>query len=269
MTSLFNALARLIVVLSILFSGLAYAADNVEPDDYQVLKEIILLEFSRETPHEWGAVVPGVKTKIKTDQNVIALTFDLKGQSGAGIDSEVLQVLEKEHIPATFFACGKWLDQNLELAKKISSNSRFTIANLGLEAKSCSVNGKSANGEPATKDAAEVFSEIERNARKIETLTGTLPQFFRAGTAYYDDVAVRIARALGYEVVGSNLPVQKSAGELKQAMFSILLQASAGTIASLPLENPGAGMASELARVISRLRAKGFQFVALSDYPLE
>jgi len=244
-------------------------AAEPESDDYKVLKEIIVLEFSKEAPHEWGAVVPGVRTRLKTEDKVVAVTLEGAGQDGVRVDEELLDLLAKENIPATVFVSGKWLDKNPAAARKLAQNPVFEIANLGLEAKSCSVNGESASGIPATKNAEEVFAEIEMNARKIESLTGMLPRFFRAGAAFYDDVAVRIARALGYEVVGSNITVEQTAGRASHNLNGFLLTASAGSIAAIPLESPAPGMAGNLKQAVSKLRAKGFQFVRLGDYPLE
>lgn len=265
--------AAVIFILVIAMMSLSTApvvfADPAEPDDYKVLKEIIVLEFSRETPHEWGTVVTGVKTRMKTEEKVVAVTLEAGEQGEKRIDDGFLKVLEDEKIPATLFVSGPWLDQNPDKVKQLAANPQFEIANLGFEAKSCSVDGRSPNGSPATKSAEEVFTEIEKNARKIESLTGVLPRFFRAGAAYYDDVAVRIARALGYEVVGSGVVVEKTSRAVTQGIVDGMLKAPAGSIAAISLSRPGEGAAQGLKQAISKLRAKGFRFVKLGDYPLE
>ena len=264
--------AVLLLVSAVVFAAgfpISTFAGDPEPDDYRVLREIIILEFAEETPHEFGAVVPGVKTRMKTAEKVVAVTLDAGGLGGNGIDKEILRVLEEEKIPITLFASGEWLDQNTEKVKRLSANPQFEIANLGLEAKACLVAGKTPGGVPSTKSAEEVFAEIEKNARKIEAMTGVLPRFFRAGAAYYDDVAVRIARALGYEVVGTGIRVRRLPGAAEPGIVESMLSASAGSIATVPLSGSGAGTAQGLKQTISKLRVKGFQFVKLGDYPLE
>jgi peptidoglycan/xylan/chitin deacetylase (PgdA/CDA1 family) len=252
----------------LVFPAFVPAAPDPEPDDYKVLKEIITLEFSKETPHERGAVVPGVKTRMNTDAKVVAVTLDVDGKD---INTDLLKFFEQEKIPVTLFMSGGGLDRNAELVKRIAVNPQFEIANLGLEAKSCSVDGQSPDGKPATRSAEEVFTEIEKNARKIEDATGILPRFFRAGNAYYDDVSVRIARALGYEVIGSTVSVEPKPGKLAQSIAEAMLKASSGSIATISVTNPAMGVAEAegLKQAFSKLRTKGFQFVKLGDYPLE
>lgn len=241
-------------------------ASDPEPEDYKVLKNIIIHEFSGEKPHEWGPAVAGVKTRLKTPEKVLAVTVDA---SGAESGAKLLEALLADNVPVTLFAGGAWLEKNRETAKKLSANPLFEIANLGLESKSCSVDGQSPEGVATTRNVEEVFTEIEKNARKIESVTGELPRFFRAGRAYYDDVAVRIAKALGYEVVGMSVPDGKTAGFVRQKVRDILYQASAGSIAAIALDAPESDAAQELRDTVSKLRGKGFQFVKLTDYPLE
>lgn len=245
---------------------IAAVAEDVEADDYAILKEIIVLEFAKESPHEWGTAVSGVKTRMQTDEKVVALTLDASGRDELGANSEILILLQKENIPVTLFVSGEWIDKNPVIAKTLAQNPQFEIANLGLQAKSCSVTGKSPTGEQATQSVEEVFTEIEKNARKIESLTGMLPRFFRSGVMFYDDVAVRIARALGYEVVGSTVSAEKS---IERGIIDLMLTTSAGSILVIPLDGVQTNFAEGLRQAISKLRIKGFQFVKLGDYPLE
>ncbi|HPW65000.1 MAG TPA: polysaccharide deacetylase family protein [Candidatus Omnitrophota bacterium] len=239
---------------------------EAEAEDYKVLKEIILLEFSGEKPHETGPLVPGVKTRIRSSDKVMAVTFNACGRTGGEFDSALLDLLEKESVPATFFVSGIWLEKNPELAKRIAATPLFEIANLGLEARSCLVAPGTGADAPATRNVEEVFAEIEKNARKIEAVTGALPHFFRSAPSHYDDIAVRIARALGYDVVGTGIrPENSTRGEFAGA----LLRAAAGSIATFSASDAGTRTSILLRETIPQLRAKGFRFVKLRDYPLE
>lgn len=51
---------------------------------------------------------------------------------------------------------------------------------------------------------------ILMNERKIQDLTGRRPIYFRSGTAFYDDVAVRLVRDIG--VLPVNFDVLGDAG---------------------------------------------------------
>lgn len=240
-----------------------------DAEDYKILQEIIALEFSGETPHEWGDAVSGVKTHLKTDEKVVAIgldTCDLKGEA-AGL--KLLRAFETENIPVTLFVCGEWIDRNAAALKKIAANPLFEIGNQGLAHKPCSVNGKSAADVAGTKSVDEVFMEIEKNARKIEAITGVLPQFYRAGSGYYDEVAVRIVNALGYEAVGSNLRLPEGTELTREKVMETMLNPAAGAIAIFQPAAVNQAVASGILEAVRKLRAKGYKFVKLSDFPLE
>ncbi|HKQ79202.1 MAG TPA: polysaccharide deacetylase family protein [Blastocatellia bacterium] len=61
----------------------------------------------------FGDIIP----RINTRQKVVALTFD-DGPT-PGITGEVLSILEKENVKATFFVIGADLERNLEEGRKI------------------------------------------------------------------------------------------------------------------------------------------------------
>ncbi len=254
------------------FSGTVAAApmqNEDDAEDYKILKEIIVLEFSGETPHEWGDTVSGVKTHLKTDEKVVALGLDTCDPQNQDQSLTLLRTFETENIPATLFVCGDWIDRNTAILKKLAANPLFEIANQGLAHKPCSVNGKSAEDMAGTRSVDEVFTEIEKNARKIESITGILPQYYRAGTGYYDEVAVRIVNALGYEAVGSNIRLPEGTELTRDNVLEAMANPAAGAIAILNSGALSRTVSSGVLESIHKLRAKGYKFVKLSDFPLE
>jgi len=249
--------------------SIGYAKNENEAEDYQLLKEIIVTEFSGQAAHEWGEVVSGVKTRLKTDEKIIALGLDTCGVQGEGSSARWTKFFESQKIPVTVFACGEWIDKNRAILKSIAANPLFEIANQGLQFKPCSVNGKSVAGLQGTRNVEEVFVEIEKNARTIESITGILPQFYRSGGGYYDEVAVRIAKALGYEAVGNYVHLPAAKIPDKKQIMDVLKNPAIGTIAVFQ-ESVFQGRAAEgLVEAVRRLRIQGYKFVKLSDYPLE
>jgi peptidoglycan/xylan/chitin deacetylase (PgdA/CDA1 family) len=81
-------------------------------------------------------------------------------------------------IALTFDACGG------------PGGSVFELANHGTRHLPLSVTGRSAYGIGGTRDAGEVYDEVATNQVKLTRLLGT-PRYFRAGTAYSDDVAAQ------------------------------------------------------------------------------
>jgi peptidoglycan/xylan/chitin deacetylase (PgdA/CDA1 family) len=254
--------------------GFGVAADPArepaaEPEDYQLLREIITTEFSGQAPHEWGESVAGVKTRLKTEDKVVALGVDTCDLMAKGQDAKLIKFLIAENIPATLFICGEWVDKNSATLKKLAANPLFEIANQGISRKACSVNGKAAGGVSGTNNVEELFAEIEQNARKIEAVTGILPQYYHPGAGYYDEVAVRIVRALGYEALGSSSRSSQGRSLNRKQALDVLVNPVAGAIAILGGVSLQSTFVDNVIESVRKLRSKGYKFVKVSDYTLE
>jgi len=240
-----------------------------EPEDYQLLREIISTEFSGQAPHEWGESVSGVKTRLKTEDKVVALGVDACDLMGKGQDAKLIKFFAAENIPATLFICGDWVDKNSAILKQLAANPIFEIANQGVSHKACSVTGKTVNGVSGTGNVEELFTEVEQNARKIEAVTGILPQYYHSSSGYYDEVAVRIVKALGYEALGSSGHGPRGLDLEKKQVLDVLVNPVAGAIAILGGVSLQSSFVDSVIEAVRKLRSKGYKFVKVSDYPLE
>lgn len=255
------------LITSITNASLVFASSL--PPSLESLKQLSAARYAGVTPVKWGEVVPGVRTKLNTDEKVIALTLDACGSpKGKGVDSKLLEFLIKEQIPATLFVNGRWIDANPELFRQLAANPLFEIANHGMRHKPASVNGRKAYGIGGTLDVAEVVEEIELNARKIEAVSGVRPKLYRSGTAYYDEVAVQIAQSLEHEVAGYSLLGDAGATWSAMQVKSALLKAAPGDIALLHMNHPEAGTGAGIIEAVPELLRRGFRFVRMSDYAL-
>jgi peptidoglycan/xylan/chitin deacetylase (PgdA/CDA1 family) len=233
-------------------------------------KERLVAAYKTQTPKEWGERVAGVKTQLDTSEKVIALTFDAcGGPRGSRVDTVLIEFLRKEKIPATLFISGSWIDSKPAVFKTLAADPLFEIENHGLAHKPCSVNGNKAYGIKGTASVAELVDEIEKNGRKIEAVTGGKPKFYRPGTAYCDEVAVKVAGELGYEVVNYNVLGDAGATRPKEKIREAMLKAEPGAIVILHMNQPRSQTAAGLKEAIPLLRQKGFRFVKLSEYPLK
>jgi peptidoglycan/xylan/chitin deacetylase (PgdA/CDA1 family) len=234
------------------------------------IRDKIISEYTPKVPKEWGEKVKGVKTKLDTDQKVIALTFDAcGGPKGGRYDARLMKYLDGEKIPATLFVSGKWIDANLEVFKDLSKNPLFDIGNHGLSHRPCSTTGRSAYGIEGTKNVEEIFDEIELNALKIEAFIGRKPKYYRPGTAYSDEICVEIAGALGYEVVTFSLLGDGGATFRSSQVKETLLNAPPSSIILLHMNRPESGTAEGVIQAIPELKKRGFSFVKLSDHNLK
>jgi peptidoglycan/xylan/chitin deacetylase (PgdA/CDA1 family) len=233
-------------------------------------REGIISRFEGKVPREWGERVRGVKTKLNTDQKVIALTFDAcGGPRGNGYDAKLIETLKSEKIRATLFISGKWMDANPEIFRQLAKEPLFEIQNHGLNHKPCSANGHSAYGIAGTKGVDELFDEIERNAMKIETLTGQKPKYYRPGTGYSDEICVEIATALGYEVVNFSVRGDAGATYTKIQVKEALLKAQPSSILLLHMNHPEGETAEGFIEAVPELKKRGFGFVKLSEVTLK
>jgi peptidoglycan/xylan/chitin deacetylase (PgdA/CDA1 family) len=229
----------------------------------------IISAFSGKSPKEWGVRVTGVKTRLKADQKVLALTLDACGGiKGNGYDAKLIKYLENEKIPATLFISGRWIDANRAIFQELANNPLFEIENHGFNHKPCSVNGRSVYGIKGTRSVEELMDEIERNAIKIQKLTGRKPRYYRPGTSYCDEIGVEVANILGYEVV--NFSVLGDAGAIysKDQVEKALLNASPSSIILIHMNHPEGETAEGLMTAIPELKKRGFKFVKLSEYDL-
>jgi len=244
--------------------------DKEITDDYQTLKDRIISKFINQIPLQWNEVVDGVKTKLSTGEKVIALTFDACGGSrGSGYDRDLINYLIDNQVPVTLFINARWIDANFEIFGQLADNPLFEIANHGTEHKPCSVNSKSIYGEAGTNNVGEVVDEIEKNARKIEAIIGHRPKYYRSGTAYYDEVCVRVSEDLGHEVAGFNVLGDAGATFLKEQVKKALLSVSPGSIVLLHMNQPNGDTAEGVIAAIPMLKEMGYSFVLLSEHVLE
>ena len=227
-----------------------------------LLSPLLALALSAAEPSQWGENVTGVTTRFLSDKKEIALTLDACGGSfrSSQYDEKLI-----DHISATLFINARWIDSNPEIFKKLASNPLFEIGNHGTAHRPLSINGRSVYNIAGTASAEEVTEEIEGNERKIEQLTGKRPLFFRSGTAYYDDEAVRIARSHGVEIAGfaivsdagATLPAAEVARRIKNAR--------SGDIVIAHMNHPESGTREGIIEALEVLRSEGFGFVRLGD----
>jgi len=256
-------------VLFILFVAATFAGAAEQSDSLESLKQQVYSRFAGQTPRQWGEQVTGVRTRLATDENVIALTLDACGSSkGRGVDMALMNFLIREKVPATLFINARWLDANPELFRKLAANPLFEIANHGLRHKPASVNGRSAYGIAGTRDVSELVEEIEQNARKIEAIAGVRTKLYRSGTAYYDEVAVEISRFLNHEVAGYSVLGDAGATFTAAQVEASLLKSTPGDIILCHMNHPESGTGAGIIAAVPQLRASGFRFVRMSDVPL-
>lgn len=260
-------MTRIALLLLLIVTTLLCAAP---PEELTALTNRIAPQLAGRTPTQWGEQVSGVRSRLEPNSKQLALTLDACGSPrGKGIDRRLIDYLIAEQIPATLFINARWIDANPETFRQLAANPLFEIANHGTWHKPASLNGRSVYGIDGTKDLAELVAEIELNARKIETITGKRPRWYRSGTAYYDELAVQVAQQLGHEVAGFSVLGDAGATLPADKVKAALLSSRSGDIIIAHMNHPEAGTGPGIIAALPELKRRGFRFVRLSDTPFK
>jgi peptidoglycan/xylan/chitin deacetylase (PgdA/CDA1 family) len=246
--------------------------DRLNKDaSYTHLKATITAEFIHAQPGNWGEFVRGVDEDIKTGKKIIAFTFDAcGGPKGSGYDAELIDFLRKEHVPATLFVTGKWIDANFSTFLTLSKDTLFEIENHGLNHRPCALDGESEYGIHGTANAASAFDEVEANARKIEALTHRRPVFYRSATAFIDEACARMTEKLGIQTIsfqilsGDAVPYTPA----KVIERNVIDHVSPGAIVIMHFNRPAWNTCEAMRLIVPQLRKMGYQFVKLEHFKL-
>lgn len=233
---------------------------TVEPND-------IVARYTGRSPTRWGMSMPGISTVVPVGgaAPTLALTFDAcGGPGGARYDAALVQLLRSRHVPATLFLNQRWIKENPKTAHDLMSDPLFAIGNHGTQHRPLSVTGRSAYGIRGTRSAAEVVDEVWTNHEYIRSLTGRSPTWFRTGTAWYDDVAVQITRALGSRIAGFTVNGDAGATASPRQVSQALRTAPTGSIVIMHMNHPGHGTHLGLEDALPRLISAGTRFVHLT-----
>lgn len=124
---------------------------------------------------------------VVTTKKVAALTFDISW--GTVMPPKVFAILQKDHIPATFFVSGPWARQNADFVKQ--------MAQAGYEVEShgwahVNYTGLSNSG---------VQQNIMKANQVIQSITGQRPTFVRPPNGDFSPRTIAAAKAVGYTTV--------------------------------------------------------------------
>ncbi|MDR0339507.1 MAG: polysaccharide deacetylase family protein [Desulfovibrio sp.] len=234
--------------------------------------------YAGKAPSEWGERLPGITTRLNVEAGgtnaagaeglVLALTLDAcGGKKGVSYDAGLIDFLRERRVPATIFVTSIWLRDHPEEVRALAADPLFEIAAHGARHRPCSVNGKSVYGIKGTASVADLVREVDGNARDIARSTGRRPRWFRAGTAYYDDIAVSVIRDLGLGIAGYSIAGDEGATLSADRVTKKLLAARNGDILLLHMNKPQSGAREGLKKALPVLVQRGARFVRLSDIP--
>lgn len=218
-------------------------------------------------PVRWGTELPGIVRHLppREREHTLALTFDACGGRGGGrFDQDLIDFLRREGIVATLFLNERWVQRHPGLTADLVADPLFEVANHGSRHVPLSVTGRAAYGIGGTRSARDVVAEVTSNQRTLAALTGTEPQWFRSGTAHYDDVAVDLVAECGLRVAGFAVNADAGATATTAQVARALRNAGDGAIVLMHMNQPGSGTLPGLRRALPALRRRGVRFAQLT-----
>ena len=235
-----------------------------EQEDYRILREIVINEFKNESASSEGVNQSGVLQRFATKERKVAVILGACLDQGADFDNALFKSFQDKQVPVSLFVDQGWLKKNSDKLKNILGTKNFLLESHGLNCRPLSVSGKGVKSHPGTAGVDEVFEEVERNAREIETVSGRLPRFYKSGYDYYDDVALKIVSVLGYVAIQGDLKLRASDVESDASLAKFLEKLQPGSIILIPANRPGSAE-SWAPKLLSGVSRSGFQVVALDD----
>lgn len=200
------------------------------------------------------------------NRHLLALTFD--DGPDAVYTPRILSMLERKHVPATFFVIGENALEHPEILRRIAAD--------GDEI------GNHSYTHPNLAEVSRFGTELELNAtqRLIEAYTGRSTRLFRA--PYFGDaepstadelLPASIAQSRGYTIVGLHVdPGDWRTPGVAAIVDQTIRQVEAGgdeRSANIILLHDGGGLRNQtvaaLPQIIDRLRAMGYQFVPVAQ----
>lgn len=255
--------------------ALALLDDRCQPmaqetqESLSVITTRMQSRFGSFVPQRWGEGLPCVLSRLPASSQLgkvrMALTLDA---CGGGYDAGIIALLRQLRVPATLFVTGRWMREHPDAMADLAHDPLFELANHGTTHRPASVNGRAAYGIRGTASIAELVEEVTGNGRRIAAVTGRPPAFFRPGTAYWDEVASRIARELGQMPAGFTVAADAGATLPAPAVARNLLGAQDGAILLCHMNRPNSGTREGLRAALPHLLARGVQFVRLGDVQL-
>ncbi len=187
----------------------------------------------------------------------IALTFDAcPRKERPEFSTEIVNYLQRDHIPATFFLSGLWAQHCQEGLKQLAEAPFFQIGLHGYH-----------HWKSSELTEQVIASEIELTRSTLQQL-GCKPQpFFRPPYGDCPPKLVKVAKSLDvltvmWDVVSGDPNPRNTTDILEQRVLTLTRN---GSIIILHVNGGGIWTAQALPGIVAALRERGFEFVSVGD----
>ncbi|MEH1792668.1 MULTISPECIES: polysaccharide deacetylase family protein [unclassified Nostoc] len=192
------------------------------------------------------------QAKLKANEKVIALTFD--DGPGPKNTEQVLEILKKNNIKATFFMLGEMVKYFPKVAKQVAADGHV-------------IGNHTWHHWYFKMDAATAASEIDRTADIIYKTTGEKTTLFRPPGGFLNNGLAQYAKNEKYAVMmwsEESGDAERRSPQVPMLVKNVLKYAKPGAIV---LMHDGGGNRSRsvkaLPEMIAGLKAQGYRFVTV------
>jgi peptidoglycan/xylan/chitin deacetylase (PgdA/CDA1 family) len=221
-----------------------------------------------------AGTLPRVVNNGPRGGNKVALTFDadmttaMKAQLASGAvrsyaNLPIIDMLERQKIPATFFLTGMWVEQYPALTDRLAANPNFELANHSYGHQGFTPNCYSLGRVPSnlmTEDVAKTF-------RIVEPHGGRQTRYFRFPGLCHDQAALGALAPLGLTVVdGDVVSGDPFATAYQPIVRAVLSTVKPGSVVIMHVTEANAQYTDEaLPLILAGLTEKGLVPATLSE----
>ena len=144
---------------------------------------------------------------VQKDYKVLSVSFDAAW--GNEDTQQLIDILAKYNVKATFFVVGAWVDKYPESVRALADAGHEVMSHSNTHAHFNSLS------------AQEIINDLNACGDKIEAVTGVRPSLFRCPYGEYDDHVINAVRSLGLEPIQWDVERSQTASNGWGAMGSV------------------------------------------------
>ncbi|WP_295630094.1 polysaccharide deacetylase family protein [uncultured Intestinimonas sp.] len=187
---------------------------------------------------------------VQRDQKMIAISFDAAW--GNEDTQELIDILARYNVKATFFVVGEWVDKYPESVKALHDAGHEVM------------NHSDDHAHMTQLSKEEIIADVEACNDKIEAVTGVRPTLIRPPYGEYDDNVITAIRSIGMEPIQWDVDSldwkDLSAQEITKRVTSKVQAGSIVLFHNAALHTPEA-----LPTILETLLQEGYTFVPISQ----
>ncbi len=184
------------------------------------------------------------------EKKLVSISFDAAW--GNEDTQQLIDILEKHKVKATFFVVGEWVDKFPESVKALSDAGHEVM------------NHSDSHPHMTQIPKEKMKEEVEKCNEKIKKITGKTPTLFRAPYGDYNNDVVQTVRDCGCYTIQWDVDSldwkELSAQEIHKRVVEKVKPGSIVLFHNAALHTPDA-----LTGIIQKLQGDGYQFVPISE----